>query len=634
MGDAAGHGATGNRRQALLINQEHARLLDLGRAQHLLAAHHEVHELMLAEAPLGEVLTRLVRGIERHADGMIGTVLLFDAETRTLGHCAAPSLPRSYVEGIDGSVVGPEVGSCGAAAYHGREVIVDDIEHDPRWRAFRQLARDHSLRACWSAPVLDASGEVLGTFALYYDAPRKPSAGELRLIRQSSRLAAVAIERHRVHAELKRLATRDTLTGLPNRALLVDRLTQALARSQRTGSEIAVVFCDLDDFKLVNDSLGHELGDWVLREVAGRLAAAVRPGDTVARFGGDEFVVVADGITAGGALRLAQRLHGALDAPFVHPASGEHAVGTTLGIALADAGVSAEEAIRRADNALYDAKRAGVPTRVYSHELHQRANERLKLHGELRRALAREQLRLLYQPVFDLASDRVVAFEALMRWDNPQLGSVSPARFIPAAEQTGLIVELGEWALRTAAAQARRWAEQGTPVTVAVNLSARQLLDPELPARVERALAATELSAELLIVEVTETALLDHDVLAARSLAALAALGVHIALDDFGTGYSSFGRLRRLPIDAIKIDREFVAGLGVDPDANAIVTAIVGLARGLDLLVTAEGVETPEQLELLREQGVTHVQGFHLGRPQDPAAAGALLRRDGAHGPS
>ncbi len=624
VGDAAGPSATSDRRQQFLTNQEPGSLLDLGRAHQLLAAHYEVHELMLTEAPLEQVLTRLVQAIERNADGMIGTVLLFDPATNTLRHGAAPSLPRSYVDGIDGHPVGPDVGSCGTAVHTGREVIVADIEHDPRWREFRLLARDHGLRACWSVPVLDAAGTVLGTFALYYDAPRTPRSGELRLIRQSSRLAAIAIERHRAHAELKRLATRDTLTELPNRALLVDRLTLALARSERTGSEVAVVFCDLDDFKLVNDSLGHELGDWVLREVGGRLADAVRPGDTVARFGGDEFVVVADGITAGGARRLAERLHGALEAPFVHPESGEHRVGTTLGIALAGAGVSAEEAIRRADNALYDAKRAGVPTRLYSDELHARATARMQLHGALRRALARDELRLHYQPIVDLAGERIVTFEALMRWENPQLGCVPPSRFIPAAEQTGLIVELGDWALQTAAAQARCWLEQGTPAVVAVNLSARQLLDPELPARVERVLAASELPAELLTVEVTETALLEHDVLAARSLAALAALGVHAALDDFGTGYSSFARLRRLPIDAIKIDREFVAGLGVDPDANAIVTAILGLAHGLGVRVTAEGVETPEQLELLRAHGVTLVQGFHLGRPQDAAAAGAV----------
>ena len=276
VGDAAGKRATSDRRVSNLTNQAHDRgqLLDLGRAHHLLAAHYEVHELMLAEAPLEEVLTRLVRGIERHADGMIGTVLLLDPVTRRLDHGAAPSLPRAFVEGIDGHVAGPDAGSCGTAAHTGREVIVADIELDPRWRDFRLLARDHGLRACWSVPVLDHAGTVLGTFALYHDKPRTPTAGELRLIRQSSRLAAVAIERHRTHAELKRLATRDTLTGLPNRALLVDRLTQALARSERTGSEIAVVFCDLDDFKLVNDSLGHELGDWVLREVAERLAAA------------------------------------------------------------------------------------------------------------------------------------------------------------------------------------------------------------------------------------------------------------------------------------------------------------------------------------------------------------------------
>ncbi|HST40383.1 MAG TPA: EAL domain-containing protein [Conexibacter sp.] len=599
----------------------------------MLAAHYDVHELMLREAPLDQVLTELVKAIERQADGMIGSLLLFDAETRTLRHGAAPSLPQTYLDALDGTVVGPEVGSCGSAAHHAREVIVVDIERDPRWEEWRELARGNGLGACWAAPILDASGAVLGTFALYYSAPRMPSQSELRLIRQTSRLAAIAIERHRAHAELKRLATRDTLTGLPNRALLIDRLTQALARARRTGSEAAVVFCDLDHFKLVNDSLGHDVGDWVLREVAGRLAGAVRPGDTVARFGGDEFVVVADGITADGARRLAARLHGALESPLQHPDSGEHLISASLGIALAGADLDAQEAVRRADSALYEAKRDGVATRLYSDELHRRATAQLALHTALRGALAREELRLVYQPIVRAEGCTVIGFEALMRWEHPQLGCVSPARFIPAAEETGLMVELGDWALATAAAQAQRWAAARTPVIVSVNLSARQLLDPELVGRVQRTLADSGLDAALLAVEVTETALLEHDVRAARSLAALAALGVHVALDDFGTGWSSFARLRRLPIETIKIDREFVAGLGVDPDARAIVTAMIGLARGLDLFVTAEGVETEDQLELLRELGATHLQGYHLGRPAPAAEATALLAARGAGSP-
>jgi diguanylate cyclase (GGDEF)-like protein len=633
VGDALSSRAGGKQRKRLSINQESSPLRDLGRAHHMLTAHYEVHELMLREAPLDQVLTELVRGIERQADGMIGSLLLFDVDTRTLRHGAAPSLPAAYIEALDGTVVGPEVGSCGSAAHLAREVIVVDIERDPRWVEWRELARGNGLGACWSVPVLDASGAVLGTFALYYQAPRMPSKGELRLIRQASRLAAIAIERHRAHAELKRLATRDTLTGLPNRALLIDRLAQALARSRRTGSEAAVVFCDLDHFKLVNDSLGHDVGDWVLREVAGRLAGAVRPGDTVARFGGDEFVVVADAVTADGARRLAARLHGALESPLQHPDSGEHLISASLGIALAGADVDAQEAVRRADSALYEAKRDGVATRLYSEELHQRATAQLALHSALRGALAREELRLVYQPIVSAGDGAVIAFEALMRWDHPQLGCVSPARFIPAAEETGLIIELGDWALATAAAQARRWADEQRPVAIAVNLSPRQLLDPELDARVQRILAESGLDPALLAIEVTETALLEHDVRAARSLTALAEIGVHVALDDFGTGWSSFARLRQLPIETLKIDREFVAGLGVDPDARAIVTAMIGLARGLDLWVTAEGVETEEQLELLRELGATHLQGYLLGRPAPAAEATALLIGGGAAAP-
>jgi diguanylate cyclase (GGDEF)-like protein len=608
-----------------LTNQRGSELLDLGRAENLLSVHYDVHELMVREAPLHEVLDVLVRGIERQSDGMIGTLLLLDPETRRLHHGAAPSLPRAVAETLDGTVIGPEVGSCGAAAYHRREVIVEDIAHDPSWKEFRDVALEHGLHACWSVPILDAGGAVLGTFALYYGAPRTPSQGELRLIRQSSRLAAIAIERHRAHAELKRLATRDLLTGLPNRALLLDRLTQALARSQRTGGEVAIVFCDLDHFKLVNDSLGNELGDWMLQQVADRLGAAIRPGDTVARFGGDEFVVVADGITADGAHRLAARLHSALEAPLLHPLRGEHIVSATLGLAVVGVGTSTEEAIQRAESALYEAKRDVAPTRVYNAGLRRRATEQLQLHSALRRALARGELHLAYQPIVELASGSVVAFESLMRWDNPQLGSVSPARFIPAAEETGLIIELGDWALATAVAQAGAWGERHGRVAMAVNISARQLVDPELPARVQRTLAEGGLDPGLLVIEVTETALLVHDVRAVQSLGALTEIGVHVALDDFGTGYSSFGRLRTMPIETIKIDKQFVAGLGTDPDARAIVTAMIAVAQGLDLQVTAEGVETGDQLELLRELGCSHVQGYLLGRPLPAAEAAAAL---------
>jgi diguanylate cyclase (GGDEF)-like protein len=592
--------------------------------QHLLDAHTRVHELMAREAPLADVLAELVRGIESQSDGMLGSVLLLDPDGLTLRHGAAPSLPGAYRRAIDGVPVGPDIGSCGSAAHSGREVFVSDIAGDPRWRDYRGVALENDLQACWSVPVLNAGGAVLGTFALYYGAPRSPTPCEVQLIRQASRLAAIAIERHRAHEQLRRLASRDSLTGLPNRAQLMAGLAEALARCSRLPGEevdqVAVLFCDLDRLNHVNESMGHEVGDWMLGEVAGRLAASVRPGDTVARFGGDEFVVVAEHVTSRSAAALAARIHGALAPPLMHEQSGEHSVSATIGFALVGAGASAADAIRSADSALYDAKRKRLATGVYTAALRQRATAQLRLDSALRGAIEREELHLAYQPIVRLADDRTVAVEALLRWNHPELGAVSPGDFIAAAEETGMILRLGDWVLTRAAAEARAWnAPCAEPLRVSVNVSARQLADRTLPDRVERILAAESLDPALLVLEVTETALVEHDVLAAESLSRLHELGVRIALDDFGTGYSSFGRLRRLPIDAIKIDREFTAGLGTDRDATAIVTAMIGLAHGLDLSVTAEGVETAAQLGALRRLGCTHVQGFGIARPQ-PAA--------------
>jgi len=594
---------------------------ELARVRHLLDAHALVHDLMVREAPLGEVLAEIVRGIEGHCDGMRGSILLYDAQDGTLRHGAAPSLPPEYRDAIDGIAAAPGVGSCGTAVALGAEVIVDDIARDPRWRDFRALAAAHGLGACWSVPIRDAAGAVLGTFALYHSEPRAPRADELGLIRRASKLAAIAIERHRATERLRLLATRDMLTGLPNRALLEDRLAQAIARCARSQRAVAVVCADLDRFKLVNDSLGHEVGDWLLREVAQRLSGAVRPGDTVARFGADEFVVVAEGVTTRDARRIAARLHDVLRDPFVHPRSGEHRIGVSLGIAMAAFGDTPADALRRAGSARYEAKRNGVAMRLYSAELHRRATDALRLDAALRGALERDELTLHYQPIVDLADGRAQAFEALMRWHHPELGDVPPGRFIPLAEEHGLILAMGDWALATAAAQARAWRDRGVGGRISVNVSGRQLADPQLPARVERILADAGADPRALLLEVTETALIEHDERAVASLRALAQLGLAIALDDFGSGYSSFSRLRSMPIDMLKIDRELVVGLGVERDAEAIVAAIVGLADGLGLEVVAEGVETEAQREALRALGCTSGQGYLWARPLPASAA-------------
>ncbi|MCW2986780.1 MAG: hypothetical protein JWR63_4350, partial [Conexibacter sp.] len=281
---------------------------DLRRANGVIAAHNRIHELIAAGAPLSDVLREVVLSIEDFDVRLRGSVLLLDPVLRTVHHGAAPTLPASYVAQLEGLVIGPEVGSCGAAAYHGKEIVSADLETDPRWAAFLPLTREHGLRHCWSFPILGAAGDVLGTFGVYGTEPREPTEQHRRFLRDAAQLAGIAIERQRATEELVHRATHDPLTGLPNRTLLFDRLTHALARSRRSGRSLAVLFVDLDRLKLVNDTLGHDVGDEVLRDVAERIAGAVRPGDTVARFGGDEFDVVAEDLDADGAVAVADRV--------------------------------------------------------------------------------------------------------------------------------------------------------------------------------------------------------------------------------------------------------------------------------------------------------------------------------------
>jgi len=400
--------------------------------------------------------------------------------------------------------------------------------------------------------------------------------------------------------------------GQPNRRLIFDRLAQALARSRRSGAPVAVLFCDLDRLKLINDTLGHDAGDEVLVRLAERLAGAVRPGDTVARVGGDEFLVVAEDVVLTEAWGLAARLNAALAEPL-----GERGLSVTasIGIAVVGGDVDPREAVRRADGAMYAAKERGGG----GFEAFQRATpvagvRRLEVENALRGALSRDELRLWAQPVHDLVEGRTCGREILLRWEHPELGAVGPAEFIPVAEETGLIADIGTWVLREAITRTAA-AGRDAPWFLSVNVSAHQVRRGDLPAIVAAALQESGLRPNRLLLEITETALLGSDAVTTRTLRAIRELGVRVALDDFGTGYSSLALLRRHEIDTIKIDRSFISGLPGDDNDRAIVAAIAGMAAGLDRLVVAEGVETEEQLACLRELGCRYAQGYLLGRP-------------------
>jgi diguanylate cyclase len=420
-------------------------------------------------------------------------------------------------------------------------------------------------------------------------------------------------------------AVHDALTGLPNRTLVLDRLEHALVRAARHGTRCGVVFVDVDRFKLVNDSLGHELGDELLVSVGERLRGAVREADTIGRLGGDEFVVLLEDLAdEHAAIELADRLRRALVEPVVL-GGNEHFVTASFGLALSDAGSDAAGLLRDADAAMYRAKDGGgARWELFDEAMRESADRRLRLERDLRRGLAGDELVLHFQPIFALGDgDRVAGTEALVRWQHPERGLVGPGDFVPLAEETGLVVPIGEWVLSAACRQAAAWRRElgdRAPLPVHVNVSARQLALPDLPRTVARTLAATGVAAADVVLEITETALVDRSGSPAGVLRELRELGVSIALDDFGTGYSSLAYLQRFPIDSLKIDRSFVARLdGVD-EANAIVTAILGIAASLGLHVVAEGVETPAQLDALRGLGCDAAQGFLLGRPA-PAEA-------------
>ena len=430
--------------------------------------------------------------------------------------------------------------------------------------------------------------------------------------------------------QLRHMATHDVLTGLPNRVLLDDRLTQAMAHADRDKHSFALLMCDLDRFKLINDSLGHRAGDELLQEVARRLTGVMRAVDTVARVGGDEFVLVANAIAdPDEAIQLATRAVKALQAPVRIAGIDIHA-SPSIGIAIYPAdGTSIEALLAHADGAMYTAKQRGRGNvQCYTPGMQVGTEDRVQLESDLHSAVTLDQFELYYQPKVDTRTGAVRSAEALIRWVHPKRGIVSPAEFIPLAEECGLIGVIGEWVIREACRQARVWQDDGVPsLRVSVNLSASQFRESGLVDSIRRALDDADLEARYLEVELTESAVMSDPEQSIAILEHLSAMGVLVSVDDFGTGYSSMSYLRRFPIDKLKIDRVFINEIASRPEDASIVRAIVSLAHSLRLKVVAEGVETPAQLDFLKAAGCDEYQGYHFSRPL-PAADFERLIRD------
>ena len=435
-------------------------------------------------------------------------------------------------------------------------------------------------------------------------------------------------ERKKFETLLAHRALHDPLTGLANRQLILDRAQQMLVRGRRTGEPVAAFFIDLDNFKDSNDSLGHGAGDQLLQLVAARLLGLLRAGDTVGRLGGDEFVILAEGISlSAGPESIAERIHQVLRPPFYLPGTRgmSISVSASIGIASGDR-ASAEDLLRDADIALYRAKALGRDRYVlFEQSMQSAAQERLALTSHLDSALHRQEFFLLYHPVFDLDGGRLQGVEALLRWENPARGPITPDVFIPVLEERGLIVDVGRWVLNEACRQAALWHGQGHHITVSVNVSMRQLESDRLVDDVRDALVSSNLDPGMLILEVTESTLMRDAVATVDRLKCLKRLGVKLAIDDFGTGYSSLAYLRQFPVDVLKIDRSFVSDMSRSPDAAALIHTLVELGRTLGLVTLAEGIEDLEQLEGLRHERCDQGQGFYFSQPLEAAELGELL---------
>ena len=427
-------------------------------------------------------------------------------------------------------------------------------------------------------------------------------------------------DRRELEEQLTHQAFHDSLTHLPNRMLFLDRLQHALVRTERSHSTLAVLFLDLDNFKVINDSLGHEVGDQLLIHVANRLRTTMRSGDTAARLGGDEFILLLEDIRSiDEAERVAQRLHDILKEPFVVN-KREIFVTPSIGIALsASPDDRPDDLLRNADVAMYRAKRNGRACyEIFDPSMHALALERLELERDLRQAIERNEFITHYQPKLDLATGRIVEMEALVRWEHPERGVTLPGEFIPLAEETGLVVPIGRWVLRQACQQMRAWHERfadHAPETISVNLSAVQLRMPGLAEEIESVLSETGLDPSRLCLEITESVVMDNADQAMETLARLKQTGVRLAIDDFGTGYSSLSYPKRFPVDTLKIDRSFVNELDGADESAVIVGVTIRLAHALGMRVVAEGVETQDQLDRLRDLECDLAQGYHIARP-------------------
>ena len=586
-------------------------------------------ETITQNQPLEESLDQLVHILESQLPAALVSILLL--RPNKFCHVAASSLSKDVSMSLEGFRLEEIARALGGNPDWREIAFVEDLPKSSPDRKLGGWAEALSLKSCWSAPVVDARAQLLGMIVIFRD-PRQLTKKDRDRLQMAAGMASIAVEHRRLTDRLSYQAQHDALTGLPNRFLLGDRLEQAIAYANRHHSGLAVLLLDLDGFKYINDSLGHQAGDQVLVEVSRRLRSVTRQVDTVARIGGDEFCLVSSDVrNPEDALKIAQSCLDVLRQPILI-AERDYAVSASIGISCyPEHGEKPELLQQHADTAMYHAKFNGKNGfQVFTPEINAHLRERIELMADLRRAQENGEFRLEYQPQF-LAAGELVGFEALLRWDHPERGSIPPATFIPIAEETGLVVPIGKWVLDQACRQLAAWRDVGyEKLRMAVNVSMLQFERQDWIETISGALKSSGLPPSALELELTETIVMKNCERAAERLAQLRSLGISSAIDDFGTGYSSLKYLQTLPIDTLKIDQSFVRNLNPlsngESGNSAIVRAIVTLAQQLGLRVVAEGVETDDELALLRRLGCDLVQGYLFAKPMRVEACNLFLR--------
>lgn len=587
------------------------------RAQQLSHDQHTVLEQIAQNAPIGRVFTTLVSLIEHQLPDALAAVLTLDEGT--LEYRAAPRLPRTFSEELSGRPVSAGGGNPAAVVRQETSLISADIASDPYWDEDRALALAHGLHACWATPISGKSGEALGAIALYFEQPRTPDPKSRDLLGSVSYLAALTLEQKRAEAELLYQAHHDALTGLPNRSLLHDRLVQALHHAARESLQVSVVLLDLDNFKLVNDTLGHNAGDSLLKEIANRLGKRFRGEDTVARLGGDEFVIVLTTPRAHDSDQFIQEIHTLLE-PAIE--LNGHRVNITPSIGISrypEDGDHPEALLQAADIAMYAAKREGKNrAKQVINGVNAQLGEQTTLESELRQALHEGQFELYYQPRISLKSRLIVGAEALLRWRHPERGLLVPAEFLEVATQSNLLGEIDHWVWREVIRQAPEWHHPG--LHISLNVSPERLHSASFTDHFATLLSQSHLKPDSVELEITERTLMQDVNLAAKHLRQLKKLapGLRVAMDDFGNEYSSLNYLNHLPVDTLKVDRSFVSKLYDREKFKknwTILRSIFYLGHELGINTVAEGIENDEQLSAVIALRCHEAQGYYFDKP-------------------